>query len=139
VFDPAWVTWQRDRIFPPGKDVRPYRRAAWDAYCAFWLQNAALFPLLEGEYRYEIDALEAYIRANVTAFEPEGRLISHLISLAWQGIIAPNEPDGLLKNFFAKAPPALRYLFWEEMGIGLARMPEPLAVDMLSRLQALWE
>ncbi len=133
------MTRQRDRIFPAGEDVRPYRRAAWEAYCAFWLPNAALFPLLEGEYRYEIDALEGYTRANASAFEPEGRLVSHLIYLAWQGIIAPNEPDGLLTNFFAKAPPALRWLFWEEIGIGLARMSEPLAVDMLSRLQALWE
>ena len=139
VLDPAWVTRQRDRIFPAGEDVRPYRRAAWEAYCAFWLPNAALFLLLEGEYRYEIDALAGYTRANASAFEPEGRLVFHLIYLAWQGIIAPNEPDGLLTNFFAKAPPALRWLFWEEIGIGLARMSEPLAVDMLSRLQALWE
>lgn len=59
--------------------------------------------------------------------------------MACQGVIAPNEPGGLLEHFFAKAPAALRWLFWEGIGIDLARAPEPLTAGMLSRLQTLWE
>ena len=60
----AWVERQLARIFPRGEDARPYRQAAWDAYCVFWLPDTALFLLLEGEYRYAIDALEGYARTN---------------------------------------------------------------------------
>jgi len=137
--DPAWVARQLERIFPRGEAVRPYRQAAWDAYCVFWLPGTALFTFLEGEYRYAIDELERYARTSASAFEPEGRLVSHLIFLACQGVIAPNEPGGLLEDFFAKAPRALRWLFWEGIGIDLARAPEPLSAGMLSRLQELWE
>ncbi len=137
--DPAWVARQFDRIFPRGEDARPHWQAAWDAYCVFWLPGTALFTFLEGEYRYAIDELEGYARPSASAFEPEGRLVSHLIFLACQGVIAPNEPGGLLADFFAKAPHALRWLFWEGIGIELARSPEPLSAGMLSRLQALWD
>ncbi len=137
--DPAWVARQLDRIFPRGEDARPYQQAAWDAYCVFWLPGTALFTFLEGEYRYAIDALEGDARTSASVFEPEGRLVSHLILLACRGVIAPNEPGGLLEGFFAKAPRALRWLFWEGIGIDLARVPEPLSAGMLSRLQALWE
>jgi hypothetical protein len=137
--DPAWVARQLERIFPGGEAARPYRQASWDAYCVFWLPGTALFTFLEGEYRSTIDELEGYARTSASAFEPEGRLVSHLIFLACQGVIAPNEPGGLLADFFAKAPRALRWLFWEGIGIDLARSPEPLSVGMRSRLQALWE
>ena len=137
--DPAWVARQLERIFPRGEAARPYRQAAWDAYCVFWRPGTALFTFLEGEYRYAIDELERYARTSASAFEPEGWLVSHLIFLACQGVIAPNEPGGLLADFFAKAPRALRWLFWEGIGTDLARTPEPLSDGMRSRLQALWE
>ena len=139
LLNPAWVAWQLGRIFPTDEDARPYRQAAWDVYCVFWLPGTALFTLLEGEYRYAIDELEGYTKTSASAFEPDGRLVYHLIFMACQGVIAPNEPGGLLEDFFAKAPRALRWLFWEGIGIDLARTPELLTAGMLSRLQALWE
>lgn len=108
-------------------------------YYFFWLPGTALFPLLEGEYRSEIGELEGYARTSASPFEPEGRLVYHRIYLACQGIIAPNKPGGLLASFFAKAPCALRWFFWEGIGTDLARTSEPLSPGILSRLQALWE
>jgi hypothetical protein len=137
--DPAWTARQLERIFPRGEVAHPYRQAAWDAYCAFWRPGTALFAFLEDEYRYAIGELERYARPRASAFEPEGWLVSHLILLACQGVIAPNEPGGLLGDFFAKAPRALRWLFWEGIGTDLARISELLSDGMRFRLQALWE
>jgi len=137
--DPAWAARQLVRIFPRGEVTRPYWQAAWDAYCAFWRPGTALFAFLESEYRYAIGELEGYAQPRASAFEPEGWLVFHLIFLACQGIIAPNEPGGLLGDFFAKAPLALRWLFWEGIGTDLARTDEPLSDGMRSRLQVLWE
>jgi hypothetical protein len=136
---PVWVIQQLSYIFPTDEGTYLYRQAAWDAYCIHWLPGTAIFTLLEGEYRYAINRLEGYTRTSASAFEPEGRLVSHLIFMACQGVIAPHEPDGLLVDFFAKAPHALRWLFWEGIGIDLARTSEPLTATMLSRLQVLWE
>ena len=137
--DPAWAARQLERIFPRGEVTRPYRQAAWDAYCALWRPGTTLFAFLEGEYRYAIDELEQYAQPRASAFEPEGWLVFHLIFLACQGVIAPNEPGGLLGDFFTKAPRALRWLFWEGIGTDLARNSEPLSDGMRSRLQGLWD
>ena len=137
--DPAWAARHLERIFPRSEVARPYWQAAWDAYCGLWRPGTALFAFLEDDYRYAIDELERYARPRASAFEPEGWLVFHLIFLACQGIIAPNEPGGLLADFFAKTPRALRWLFWEGIGTDLARTSEPLSDGMRSRLQTLWE
>src|SRR5260221_13181262 len=62
-----------------------------------------------------------------------------MVDLGCQGVIATDEPDWLLAFFFSQAPVALRWSFWEEVGLDLARAPEPLTLTMTSRLQALWE
>ena len=137
--DSPWVAQRLDRIFPRGEGARPYRQAAWDAYCVFWLPGTALSTLLDREYRAAIEELEASAQTRASAIQPEERLVYHMVYLACQGVIAPDEPDGLLAYFFSQAPVALRRSFWEEVGLDLARAPEPLTPTMTSRLQALWE
>ncbi len=137
--DSPWVEQRLDRIFPRGEGARPYRQAAWYAYCAFWRPGAALYKLLEGEYRFAIEEIEASAQARASAIQPEGCLVYHMIYLACQGVIAPGEPGGLLDYFFSQAPVASRLSFWEEIGLDLERAPEPLTPAVVSRLQALWE
>lgn len=137
--DPSWVEQQLDRLFPRSEATRPYRQAVWDAYGAFWRPGTTLYTILQGVYRDAIDELEASTQVSASLFQPEGQLVHHLVWLTCRGMIALNEPDGLLDHFFAKASAALRRFFWEDIGLDLVRRSDPLAPEMLTRLQALWE
>lgn len=136
--DSHWVSKNLVRIFPRKSFLRALRSAAWEAYIVFCLPYKAVYQLASNEYRVAIAELDRRSGEAVTSFSPSARLAEHLVTLYWQGTIDLNEPKGILDEFFARAPEALRAHALEYVGFSLYQTNDEVPTEIIERLKTLW-
>lgn len=133
--DLHWTTENLEKIFPQDKTLSNLRFAAWESYVRFSRVNDKAFDLLQAEYRYTIQRLNA--KQQLT--KSDESLAQHLMALYWRGKLNLDEPDGLLAQFFELAPGALRGYALQIVGRSLQNTQNVSAPEILNRLQLLWQ
>jgi hypothetical protein len=140
--DPEWVRSRLDRIFPEATDAMGLRLAAWESYLASTRPDAKLFALLEAHYRWAVSCLGSPRNAPARTYfgRPDERLAEHMMIIYWHGEIALEAGDGLLDEFYRKAPAKLREYALSFVGRCLRGTPKRELVPAVDqKLRALFE
>lgn len=133
--EPTWAEEQRERIFStdaPGV-------AAWEAFVLFREPPRpslfrALRPLYLQAVRRAVEARDEARRMQ----DPHEHLAWHLMPPCWGGELAFGQPDGLLDEFFSRAPVALRAHALESVGRALTNTEGAVPEPELQRILNLW-
>jgi len=136
--DQKWVIQSVHKIFPTEVSHRNLRDAAWEAYIIFCNPYNNVFDILSEEYYRAIGLIET-TPGKSKLYDPEKKLVEHLMRLYWSGKIGLDEPVGLLAQFFASAPDVLCGYSLEFVGHSLYRATEDVPSQLLARLQTLWQ
>lgn len=137
--DQSWTTEKSPMIFPDGPGDEDRRDAAWQSYIDrshVWVTS---WPLLESEYRRVVAELGGYdpeAEAEVTFYDPIGRLLFHLLEAYLRDLVELSE-QSILGLFFATAPANLRTAFIDLIGNDLSGH-ETASSETIERLQRFW-
>lgn len=100
-----WLRANLDRIFPAGEPSR--FDAAWDDYIVANHPNTTLLPLLIPFHQRALERLGQ--EPNKKHYrDPADALAEHLMVYYWQRRIDFDTPDGLLREFYERAPDTIR-------------------------------
>jgi hypothetical protein len=136
MLDPAWALSNWEGIFAPGASAEELAEAAWNRYLAVTPAFDQVFELLSEEYRRAVAAAVAG-GDDEALTRPSQGLAEHLTALYLRGRI-PLE-DGMLADFFARAPQPQRAHALAYAGQMLQRQPDRIPAEIGRRLQQLWE
>ncbi len=134
LLDRDWAVSAVPRIF--GNNPR-HRAAAWETYLTWQHAYSDVWPPLRTEYDRALNEIRATpVLQHQT--DPRERLAHHLARMAWFGVLALDETNGILDRFFRSAPNEFRAAAVEWLGRTLrsAKAPPP---ELLSRVKSLWE
>jgi hypothetical protein len=135
--DADWARRHVGSIFPLDPAQRLLLDAAWCGYLAGGRLTNGTWELLAEVYSAMVDHLATLGQGEVEEFVAT-ELGHHLLNRLWQGHIAIDDPDGLLRRFYAHVPPATAlHLMWS-VGAALADL-EHVEPAMVARLAAFWE
>jgi hypothetical protein len=133
--DKGWATANVDAIF--GQRERDLGQVAWANYVLFNLPYDDLLPILRGKYHYAIDTIGKGFRRE--SEDVDRRLAEHLMNLFWRGKLSLKDGEGLITQFFVKAPDTLRGHATWFVGKGLYDEHGTIPSEILQRLMELWE
>lgn len=139
MLDREWARNNVASIFPRDPDKVPLRESAWESYMVFCDPQSDVFEILEEDYEWAIGRLPTVPDERRQIVDPRRRLGEHLMTLYWHGMLNLDEPQGLLRDFFSKAPDSVRAEAIEFLGRSLEGVQVPLADDVAERLCRLWE
>jgi hypothetical protein len=139
VFDEEWVSSRLSDIFPEGESLKPLYEAAWDSYVIYNRPYDNIFDVIRIEYVRAVDHIGSGTKDKRRLEDPEARLAGHLMTLYAREKLGLEEPDGLLSQFYAKAPVALRAHALFDIGHTLCETTESLPDETIARFKALWE
>lgn len=134
--DSYWVRKNTLRIFPLGDEDKIRFEVAWNTYIIFNQPYNNVLELLRDQYKHAIELIGTPRDEIRWPSDPDKRLAGHLMVFYWRGTIELDDP--LLIKFWEKAPDELRGHAIEFVGHALLR-EEPIPVEILKRLQRLWE
>ncbi|MDF0555919.1 hypothetical protein [Kamptonema sp. UHCC 0994] len=137
--DSGWTTKNQQKIFPTDDGLQELRKAAWEGYITSNDACVTLFTMLRKEYSHAIEQIGDAIQEWQNSSRADEALASHLLNLYWHGDLELSEPDKLLERFLAKASAQLSGEFMREIGERLRYGNFEIGVDLLQRLQRLWE
>ncbi len=103
--DFEWARANLERIFP-ADDPRRFK-AAWDDYITANRPNVALLPALGPFLQRALERI-AQDAENNGHRSPADAIAEHLMVYYWLGRIDFDTPDGLLREFYERAPDAVR-------------------------------
>jgi hypothetical protein len=139
--DQEWVRNNVEQILPKAPDQVTLSDAAWEAYLVRNPAHRSSFDLLEAEYRNATlrlpDETERWPWRGRTS--PTKKLGEHLTAAYMWGWIDLDASEGLLSDYFAQAPPAIRAYLVEWIGRELTRSLILAGPSEMTRLMALWE
>jgi hypothetical protein len=135
--DGPWAAAHAQDVFPEDGEDRLWR-AAWHAYVRSNHAYAGVYPLLRAQYGRALDELEAPSDDSNYLDDVGKRLVTHLMELHSQGVIAFGDEDGLLDRFYQVATAERRAQAIEAIGHGITDGDE-LSAEVSSRLRALIE
>ncbi len=135
--DPDWASVHRSEFFPPGAGEMDLWHAAWNAYVRFNRVYSPIFALLGEEYMRAVERCGGYPVEGRELGEAKEGLAKHIMILYGRGTIG-NEPGGLLRCFFLKAPQGLHGYAIRFVGRSLGE-GHGLLCDVLDRFKRLWE
>jgi len=136
--DQEWVASRLQKIFPAEGRSRDLLNAAWETYVVFNSPYTAVFNILREEYYRAIDRIGTTSGEKRYVSDPDDRLAEHLMILYGRGHISLDDPDGLLRHFFQKAPGDVRgHAIWL-VGRDFNDIEGDVPKEVLERLQALW-
>lgn len=133
LLDKKWATRHVPAIFPGGDDDFPMWRAAWNAYIRFCAAYNDVFGILRQEYRRAITRIDQGSSEEADTEGPDGRLVDHLMTFYSRGLI---ELDGMLLEFYRRAPVGLRKQAIGTVGTSLTSTEGDVPPDIEGRLQA---
>jgi hypothetical protein len=140
LLDQQWILQNIPRIFPLEESFRDWRNAAWEAYVIYCPPKVNALHLLFAEYQRAIGRIgETSADARPHPYNPGEHLAEHLMTFYWWGKLDIDEPEGLLARFFMQAPEGLRCYAFEYVGRSLSTTEETISLEVLARLQRLWE
>ena len=141
VVDLKWTRGHLDLILPPddgNAQSQLHHRSAWLAYLNANRAYSNLFAILEPEYMACLESLEDDSqRPGREGNEAREALTHHVLDLTARGVVKVGA-GGLLEKFFERSSTKMRARLFKLAGIG-AGEDEPPPLDVLSRLQGLWE
>jgi hypothetical protein len=135
--DHNWVGQSLSRIFPSGES--PLWDAAWDTYVTFCPVYDAVFSVLHAEYERAIERLGTGAQEADSGFDPEEKLVDHLLMMYLRGKLTFGDDQSLLSKFYRKATPRLRARAITFVGHVVHDSQEALEEDILYRIRILWE
>jgi hypothetical protein len=135
--DERWAAARAGQVFPREGDDRLWR-ASWHAYVRSNHAYAGVYPLLRVQYRRAIEELEAPEGESGLQGDVGEALVSHLMELYSQGVIAFGDEGGLLDRFYQVATVERRAQAIDAIGHGIADANE-LSGEVTSRLRSLLE
>jgi hypothetical protein len=103
--DIEWLRANLDRIFPA--DDLPHFKAAWEDYITTNHPNTTLLPTLIPFHQRALTGI-AQEADNKRHRSPADALGEHLMVCYWTGRIDFDTPDGLLREFYKRAPDVVR-------------------------------
>ncbi len=136
--DARFAAQQVSTIFPAEPELANLWRAAWNSYVRLNRLWPTAYELLGDQYRRAISELESPSSDDQLLGDSGEALVTHLMSLYWQGLIDFGSNDGLLDDFYARASVERRAQALEALGHGLVDAGA-LAEDGARRLRALWQ
>ncbi len=139
LLDHGWAEKNVKRVFPSDNAHQKLRDAAWKAYITFCDPYDNVFALLKDEYRRAIDMMGSDRREQSLISDPEERLSRHLMAFYWRGKISLESDDGLLEDFYSKAPDEVRGAAFRFVGDFLRNYKSMLKPGTKERLEKLWE
>lgn len=132
--DGAWAASLAAGIF--GEGNQELGDIAFANYLLFCPPYHELLRILAPYYRRAVDLIGKGYRKD--ADEVDRRLAQHLMLLYWHGKITMSSDDGLIKDFFGRAPARFRSVAIEFIGRNLYGA-KPVEPQVLKRLEILWE
>ncbi len=140
LLDARWAAAHVHAIFPPTPDHAPLRQASWNAYLIFNNPSDAVFAILRSVYMWAVGHIDYTAGSGGSHLRPPAqRLAEHLMQLYWAGMLALEEPGGLLDRFFMEADDMVRSHAIAFVGRALYKTEGNIPLLVVERLQALWE
>lgn len=137
LIDREWAKKRVATIFPRDNQATTLREAAWDAYIVFCKPYNDVLPVLEDEYRYEIERLPRAANETHGVGDPIERLGAHLAVFLGRGLIE-GDTDSLAMQFFAKAGDEATGETLTFIGRSLSARDAQDAPKVIARYQGLW-
>lgn len=134
--DPRWAQELVRALFPASPEQLRLHNAAWNTYLTSQVRQAP-FMLLIDEYRRHVAAIGAP-PTPLPHMHPALGLTRHLMTAFWHDWISLDSPDGLVREFFSRAPAVLRTEALRFLGRSLTHV-DVLDGELSQRLCALWE
>jgi hypothetical protein len=139
LLDKSWARNSVGRIFPSGESDKRYRDAAWETCILFCPPYDEVFEVLRDQYATAIKRLDASREERRQLGDPDDRLAEHLMTFYWRGKLNFGDPDGILSEFWRKAPDPIRGHALSFIGRSLGQWKDIVPPQPLQRLKTLWE
>ncbi|MEQ9373515.1 MAG: hypothetical protein RIG63_31500 [Coleofasciculus chthonoplastes F3-SA18-01] len=139
LLDSDWASQNVSKIFPADQALSDLWDSAWESYITYCAVYDNAFDVLHQEYSNAIAKIDTAKNHKEQLSHPEEGFAQHLMTLYWRGTINLNEPEGLLAQFYAKAPDSLCGYALEFVGRSLHQTKEAIEPDILNRIQLLWQ
>ncbi|MBI4662614.1 MAG: hypothetical protein HY735_27695 [Verrucomicrobia bacterium] len=123
-------------IFPAGGAIERWE-LAWTTYVVSWTVGADMLRALSDEYARAVEGLAEAKSTSRSHWDPQQALANHLTSFYWRGLVAWDSP--LFQRFLLLVPSNVMTSTLEEIGRLLKNTDGTVSVDILGRLQRLWE
>jgi len=136
--DQAWAQQHAAAVFTMTGDHAQHGRAAWNSYLVANRVYDSVFHMLQSFYSDVVDNLEGTLETTNARFNPVSRLAEHLIVLCGRGVLAVDQPRGLLCRFFCNAPTDVRAHAIETVGRSLTG-DDDVPPEVIERFVRLWE
>lgn len=137
--DRPWLEARLPYIFPQATGEAQLRDAAWESYLLDWVPSGEAFEVLRTEYQHAVAALDPGRSPEAPPRDPDGFLARHLMILLWRGILAFDEPSGVLDTFYTRASDGLRARAAGFVGRQLLHIEGEVDAAVLDRFGDLWE
>ena len=135
--DHNWVKQSLFRIFPKGES--PLWDAAWNTYITSCPVYDDVLSILHVEYERAIERLGTGAQEPDSGFDPEQRLVDHLLMMYLRGRLTLEDDQSLLSKFYSKATPRLRARAITFVGHVVHDSQQTLEEPILHRIRILWE
>ena len=135
-FDASWVNRNWDGLFPEREDLVPLAQATWGAHVQYgrlFTSTFELAPMYRGALLHPIGGEKHDDRS------PDNRLAEHILTFYWWGLITLDEPDNLVALLFNSGTAVQRQHAIQYVGWTLGRTHEAIPIDVLARVQKLWD
>ena len=137
LLDQNWANKCKNKIFPLNPEDKKFFDVAWDSYIISCKPYNNVFRLLYDVYSHAVNQIgqrEAKFRYPIN---PEKALAEHLMAFYWRGEISLQDP--LFVSFWEKASDPLKAHAIKFIGLALKRTEQPIPIEIIDRLQKLWE
>ncbi len=138
LLDTSWVKKQLGRMFPAEEALRGFRDACWGTYLVSCGPYDNVFDILAQEYKNGADRVGTEPALWDHLGHPSERLAEHLMAFYWRGKLSLEDPEGILAQFYSKAPDSICGRAFVFVGLSLRNTTEVIPKSVLDRLQALW-
>lgn len=139
LLDKSWARGSVWRIFPSGESEKRYRDAAWETYVIFCPPYDEVFEVLRDQYLVAVECVGTPREERRQLDDPDPHLAEHLMTFYWRGKLNFGDPDGILSEFWRKAPDPIRGHALSFIGRQLDQWKDTVPPQPLQRLKALWE
>lgn len=139
LLDKSWARGSVWRIFPSGESEKRYQDAAWETYVIFCSPYDEVFEVLRDQYLVAVECVGTPREERRQLDDPDPHLAEHLMTFYWRGKLNFGDPDGILSEFWRKAPDPIRGHALSFIGRQLDQGKDTVPPQPLQRLKALWE
>ena len=138
LLDRSWATPRVELVFPSDEALREYWAAAWDMYVIACRPYDETFEPLQPVYARAVERIGTARPRWRELTDAEEKLSEHLMVWYWQGRLAFEGENTLLRRFYEKVPASVRRHALMFVGSSLRDTSGDIPLDALERIQRLW-